>query len=249
MSAIDTDAALASILSNFDSEYINDIVSDSINRKFNPFGSDMPNIVDILDRQFKAVLANSPDYKDEITECKIKTYFEILQIICNYYNLSINFDPYSIDEIELYGITRSMYEVLVSSFTNTIINFFVSYIMQNVDSIVAYINQDPNAKKPKDNQIDPSMFIDSKFILIHANMNYIIYNMASYDIPIDQMFRYIFDQNTSDRLNNLFSDLGDFYKNHFASYIMDPKSTAGLLTNIKLTLQSTTVIAKSNIVE
>jgi hypothetical protein len=43
-------------------------------------------------------------------------------------------------------------------------------------------------------------------------------------------------------------DCGDIYKNHYASYITNPQTTAGVLTNVKLNLQAITLNAKKNII-
>lgn len=246
--AIDTDAALAVILSNFESDYINNIVSDSLSRKFIPFSAPMPNLVDILERQFDAILVQSPDYREEVLACRRRTYFEILQLICNHYDLKMSFETDQIEDVEFYGIVRTMYETFVSSFTTYMINFFTSYIVQNADSIVAYLAQDPDAIKPKEGTVDSLLYIDPKYILIHANMNRIIMNMTSYDIPMNQLFDYLFTPTVSARLANLFVDTGDIYKYHFASYVLDPTTGAGVLTNVKLNLQSITLQAKKNIV-
>jgi hypothetical protein len=53
--SIDTDAGIASILSNFNSDYITHVVSDSLNMRFRPYEDEMPNFVDILERQFAGV--------------------------------------------------------------------------------------------------------------------------------------------------------------------------------------------------
>ena len=62
MNRIDTDAAIGTILSHFNSDYINHVISDSLNMKFRPFDSPMPNMVDVLNRQFDSIIPNSPDY-------------------------------------------------------------------------------------------------------------------------------------------------------------------------------------------
>ena len=82
--SVDTDAGLATILSRFDSQYIVDVVSDSLKMRFRPFNLPMPNMVQILERQFQIVYEMSPDYKEKIDQCKIDTYREIINIICNY---------------------------------------------------------------------------------------------------------------------------------------------------------------------
>ena len=79
---IDTDAGIGSILSNFSSEYIDHIIDDSLNMKFRPYEGAMPNIVDILQRQFGLVIANAPDYKDKTEDVQLETYKEIIYKIC-----------------------------------------------------------------------------------------------------------------------------------------------------------------------
>ena len=44
---INTDKALASVLSNFDSNYITHIVSDSLEMKFRPYSNSLPGIYSI----------------------------------------------------------------------------------------------------------------------------------------------------------------------------------------------------------
>ena len=46
--SIDTDMAIGTILSNFDSAWIMHSIQDSLNMKFRPFNDPMPNFVDIL---------------------------------------------------------------------------------------------------------------------------------------------------------------------------------------------------------
>ena len=58
-SQIDTDYGIGTILSRFDSEYITNLISTSIEQKFRPFSEPMPNIVAVLSRQFKGILDNS----------------------------------------------------------------------------------------------------------------------------------------------------------------------------------------------
>ena len=85
MGSIDTDAGIGTILSHFDSEYVNHIIEDSLNMKFRPFADPMPNIADVLNRQFLSVLANCPDYKEKIDDVekhllKLSTRFVLIII-------------------------------------------------------------------------------------------------------------------------------------------------------------------------
>ena len=230
MATIDTDMAIGTILSNFSSDYINHVMEDSLQleRRFRPFGEPMPNFVDILNRSFLAVQVESPDYATKVQEVRIETYQEIINMICKYYNLRFCVSYEDIAPEELYGIARLMYEVFVSNFSDNLINFFTSYIIKNAEQIIQYLQSDPETIKPKEIGLyDKNRYIDPKFIIIHANINKIIYNMAAYD--------------TWTRMCQLLEDCGDIYRNYYAICIKDQRYTAGVLTNVKLRLQSMTL--------
>lgn len=244
INSIDTDAGIGTILSHFDTNYINHVIDDCLQMRFRPFDAPMPNYVDILEREFVAIKANAKDYIDNINEVRSETYREIISKICNFYNLSCTISLENISEDELYGIAHTMYDIFVSRFTDHMLDFFVMYIINNADSITTYLKNDENAIKPKETSLyNPKYYIDPKYILIHANVNNVVYNMAAYDIEFPNLLVYLSDPNTAASLSSLFSDNGDIYKNYYASYILNPEYTAGVLTNIKLLLQQKTIEA------
>ena len=238
--SIDTDMAIGSILSNFDTSWVMNTIHDSLNMKFRPFGEPMPNFVDILNRQFDSVIDAGPDYKEKINETKIDTYKEIITAICDYYGLVFTEPFEEINPVELYGIAHTMYDIFISRFTDYMIHFFVTYITQNIDSIYNYLMNDDTVKKPRDKDIPVKSYVNPKFHIIHANLNKIVMNMISYDIPLNTLLSYFVDQNTLYRLSMLLTDTGDIFKNHYAIYLQDQRYMADLLTSIKLKLQSNT---------
>ena len=238
--SIDTDMAIGSILSNFDTSWVMNTIHDSLNMKFRPFGEPMPNFVDILNRQFDSVIDAGPDYKEKINETKIDTYKEIITAICDYYGLVFTEPFEEINPVELYGIAHTMYDIFISRFTDYMIHFFVTYITQNIDSIYSYLMNDDTVKKPRDKDIPVKSYVNPKFHIIHANLNKIVMNMISYDIPLNTLLSYFVDQNTLYRLSMLLTDTGDIFKNHYAVYLQDQRYMADLLTSIKLKLQSNT---------
>ena len=243
MASIETDAAIGTILSNFSSEYIEHVMEDSLqlDRRFRPFGDPLPNFVSVLNRNFVAVQIEAPDYQDKVQEVRTETFREIILMICRYYNLRFCVPFEEISPEELYGIAEKMYDVFVSNFSSYLINFFTSYIVKNADQIIQYLQKDPDAIKPKEVGIyDQKYYIDPKYILIHANVNKVIYNMASYDINLQTLMSYFFDPVTWSRMSMLLEDCGDIYKNYYAVCITDNRYTAGVLTNVKLRLQSVT---------
>lgn len=240
--SINTDAAIGTILSHFSTEYINHIIDDSLSMKFRPFDGPMPNMVDVLHRQFMSISGEAPDYKDKLDDVTLETYKEIINMICSYYNLTFTGDFDTMNIKDIYTIAHILYDIFISRFTEYMIDFFVSYIVNNSDSIYSYLNSDESSKKPKESSIMHSAenYIDPKFIIIHANINKVIYNMAAYDISLYDLLNYFLDPFTAQKIGSVLIDNNDIYKNHYASYIMDQRYCAGVLTNIKLNLQSKT---------
>ena len=236
--SIDTDAAIAVLLSNFDSNYILSAVEESLNLKFRPFNTGSPNFVDILERQFIASLDAAPDYKDQVLDVKDETYQEIIKIICNYYNLTFTGSFDDISPSELYGIASVLYNIFVANFTDNMIEFISNYIINNTPSIYAYLVKDPNVRKVKDLEPVPGTFIDEKFLLVQSNINTVIQNMAAYDIPLSVLLNYFCGYEMSTRLQELLLDNGDIFKNYYASYIMNQSTCSDVMTCVKLTLQN-----------
>ena len=240
--SIDTDAGIGTILSHFSSEYINHIVEDSLNMRFRPFMyGPMPNMIDVLERQFLSIDENAKDYSEKISQVRLDTYQEIILKICKYYQLEFTHDFDSMRLEELYAVARSLYDIFISHFTEYMIDFFVSYIVNNADDIANYLRMDEKSVKPKESGIyAPESYIDPKYVLIHANINQVIYNMTAYDIPLDMLLNYFLDPRAAEQIGSYLADCGDIYKNYFACYILDQRYAPGVLTNIKLKLQGRT---------
>lgn len=240
--SIDTDAGIGTILSHFSTEYITHVIGDSLNMKFRPFDTPMPNMVDVLERQLVAIYANSAgDYKEQVMETRNETYKEIINMICSYYNLTFIGDFDSMNPEEIHGIAHVLYDIFISRFTEYMINFFVSYIVENSDSIVVHLRMDEESIKPKEAGLySPKNYIDPKYIIIHANVNKVIYDIAGHDIPLQCLIAHFLDPASAARIGSLLIDNNDIYKNHYACYIMDQRYSAGVLTNIKLKLQAKT---------
>lgn len=242
INSIDTDAALGTILSNFNAEYIKHVVDDSLNMKFRPYLDEMPNMCDIMERDFQVIKAHCMDYVDQVDDTRLETYKEIIDIICKYYQLQFTGNYDVMTDNEIYGLARTLYDIFISRFTQTMIEFFVRYIKDNSDSIYDYLMNDPNSNKAKDAMgYNVKNYIDPKYVLIHTNINQVIYNMAAYDISFQTLLTYITDPSAAAYLGQLLEPIGDVYKNNYACYILNPATTADLLTAIKLHVQATTL--------
>jgi hypothetical protein len=235
---IDTDAGIGSILSNFDSDYILHVVEDSLSKKFRPFDGPMPNMVDVLEREFKIVLDNAPDYREKILDTQRQTYIEIISIILDYYNLNINIDLNNISSREIYTIARYIYDVFVARYTDNMINFFTTFIINNAESIYNYLKNMENIIRPKDNgAYSKNNFIDEKFILIAANLKTVIYNIAGYSVDLNTLISYFFDPEMGQYFSSILEDKNDIYKYHYANNILS-NNAPDIITRINLELQS-----------
>lgn len=240
--SLDTDLAIGTILTNFESSWVINTVQDSLNMRFRPFDVEgMPNYPDILQRQFNTIVAAGPDYIEKTNEVRLSTYREIITTICEYYNLTfeIPFENFTADE--LYGITRTMYDIFVSRFTQYMVDFFINYIIRNMDGIYNYLMADDTIKKPRDKDMMAKAYIDPRLQIIHANVNKVVLNMVAYDIPLVELLEYFTPNNPT--LAQCLVDKGDIFKNYYAIYLLDNRYMAQLLTEIKLKLQSKTQIS------
>ena len=150
--------------------------------------------------------------------------------------------------MEIYGISHTMYDIFISRFSEYLIDFFVSYIVKNSDAIYAYLQHDENTKKPKEaGMYSPKNYISDKYILIHANINSVIYNMIGYDISFQEMLSYFVTPDIAARLGSLFVDTGNIFRTHYGSLVTDQITSAGVLTNVKLKLQSRTISEPNSI--
>ena len=121
---VNTDYAIANILNQLSFDYIYHIVNDSLNMKFRPYSAPMPNIPYSLEQNFKMQLDAVPSSRDDILQKREEANLTIIKILCDYYNLSYNASD------DVYSDAFYLYKFLVSDFTNTVVLFYVNYIIQ-----------------------------------------------------------------------------------------------------------------------
>lgn len=235
ITSVDTDRAIYDILSNFSYDFIKDSIEKSIQYKFRPYGLRMPNFPAILEKKFQAVLLNCPDYKDRIMEKRSETYQNLIDIVCSYYQLRVETE---IPEEHLFTIANLLYRVLVSEFTERMINFFVNYIISNMDSIMSYL---PDDKKMSRTSYAKKLYSQQDYIAVYDNMEQILFNiMSNLDIPMNQLLGYLSDKMCSDIICSYISDCGDLYKNHYVTYLKNPDTWSDMISTIKLNYVSAT---------
>lgn len=231
---INIDNAVASILSNFDTDYIINVVEDSLEMKFRPYSQPMPNIVYSYEQYFRQYLDAFESNVDEIRTVRERTYLEIIEIICKHYSIQF----VAIDQ-DYYTTAYYLYEVFVSRFTNNLIKFYTNYIIKEKDFIYDNFNLG-DTKKNKDSAVlySKKIFSDTKLALIHANIDEVIDRIQGFDISLPVFY----DMNYEDKsivayLMSVTRDIGDLYNTHLVKYAIDPHTRPDLITSIKLYFQ------------
>lgn len=237
---INSERAVGTILSNFGSDFIMDVIDDNLKMKFRPFHSGSPNYVNILEQQFNMTKTMNPAYIDQIEEKRSTTYREIINRICTSYNLLfVGEQNNELNPNELYNIAAVLYDVFITNFTERMINFFVTYIVSNKEDIYKTIDGAEEYKKNKEiTAYGRKIYTDSMLVVIHGNLNSVLDNIAGHDIPMTVLLTYLTDPNIASYLSTILQDAGDLYKYHYGSYIINPSTRAELFTAIKLSMQS-----------
>lgn len=236
ISNINADKALASLLSNFESEYIFHIITDSLEMKFRPYSNSLPGLYSI-ESNFKYLLDNveEPSSRENILEVREKTYLEIIDIVCNYYN--IQFKPS--ENIDVYSAAYWIYNFFVSDFTNSLINFYINYILKEKDGLYSYLNLD-SCKKDKDatTVYSKKVCTDNKLSIIHANIEVVLDAISEFDIDFQNLVSYSIGNNEQliSFLVSSIVDVNNVFKYHFAS-LLQSQYRSDVITCVKLGLQ------------
>jgi hypothetical protein len=202
--------------------------------RFRPYSTAMPNIPASLEQNFKIQLAANPSARDEILTKRDQVYRQIIEILCNYFNLS-----YTGSE-DIYADAYYLYNFLVSDFTNTVIGFYVNFIMKEKKHLYNKLNLG-EAKKNKDSSAAYSkkLYANNTIAMIHANIIAIVEEISTYDISLSDILecRYMGDEVICARhIEQIVQDNGYFF-NHIRAF------TQGFylpdaVNCIKLSLQS-----------
>lgn len=232
---VNIDGALAAILDKFDTGYIMDAISFSLERKFRLYDQPMPNMVYGYEQQFVKLSDGFSSNIGEIAETRLSTYIDIINTLCMKHNLEFN----TSDDLDYYSAAYYLYQFLVSDFTSNIKNFFTNFLVREKDSL--YLAFELNQFKKNDLAMAYStkMFASERLALIHGNIGYVLENIQSFDIDLYSVLDLIYsDKNISRYIYNLVSDRGNFFQDFLMSYILDPVTGPELQTAIKLNLQT-----------
>lgn len=243
---ISTDYGIATILGNFSDDFIEDTIKESISYRFRPYGLRSPNFPEIINSQLQNVKDHSIGYDDQIEDKRVDVFTTIINIINEYYGLTIVED---IPDEQVYTIAYIMNQLFISEFTERMLNFYTQYIINNMDNILKYLAIEPKSSKTA---YAKKIYNNEKYITLYDNMNLVVDILAGLDIPLKELITYLSDQNTADTITTYIAETGDTYKTRFASFILDPSTKPDIITAIKfkfvqLTAENTDLFDPNNI--
>lgn len=234
ISNINIDNALAAILDKFDDTFIMDTIDNSIDHRFRPFDQPMPNIVYGYESQFVSLLDGFESNREDIATARQNTYTNIINRLCERYNLSFN----NSDELDYYSAAYYLYKFLVAEFTNNIITFYTNFLIRERAGVYNSLGLKDFRKNETGMAYSNKLFSDEKLSMIHGNIGYVMENISSFDIDLYAILDLVYaDKQLSRYIYSLVSDNGNFFQDFFTSYITDPAFGPELQTQIKLNLQ------------
>lgn len=228
---IETDKAISAILGNFSEDYIQNTVSESLEYKFRPFNTRMPNFPATIYENFAMIKQNMPTYLEDINEKELEIYNSIIDIICDHYHLAVIDD--GIPDEYVYTACYYLYQILVSEFSERLINFFSGYAINNISDLLTHI---PEENKTIKTNYSKKMYEQQDYILLYDNTEQVLDIIAGLDIPFVDIMRCMSDDKVSKFLDYYFNDCSDIYKYFFASYIINPATRIDTITSIKLNI-------------
>ena len=237
------------MLERFDSNYLFDIINDKLeNIDYTAVLPD-PNIISSFEENFKAMNDNYPGDSANIKYIRNQVYMDIINILCNRFNLYFN----DVDEnIDLYSVAFYLYDFLVCNRNNLMVSFFTSFIINNKESLSRFLNlEDYRKSRDSSSVYGKRMYTDAQYGIISANMGRVLNHIATLDISLLNIFQSIYTHpEVVEFLDNTISDRGNFFKDFYCSILEQPEILPIIITNIRLSLQRLVGnIAETNIQE
>ena len=234
--SIVTNAEVTDVLAHFSDEMILDILDRNLTNRL----SYVPkvNIVESLEFDFKKCLDLYPAYSDDIYKTRFHVYSIIIDTICTRNHIQSADIQYGSD---IYTQAYFLYDLLVSNFTNNVVNFFANYILREKNSLYDLMDQDLLSKNKGFNTIySKKMFKNgnSKFITLHANLEYVVDNICAFDIDFDTYASCVYTNSVVSNYLNMITteNSGELFQTQIVPFVMMNKAI--ILTYIKLALQS-----------
>ena len=241
---VNNDYIFSELLEHFDLEYIFSVLYDKINN-FNYTSSLIePNIINAFESNFRRMFDELPGDGDNIKSIRDQTYRITIDILTKKFNITFNTED---ENIDLYTAAAYLYEFLICRRNEIMVNFFVSFIINNKESLyTALINDGFKKMRDISSNYSRRVYIDQKIVLITAGMNKVLNYIGEMDVKLVNIFQSTYiDPKVVQFLDNAFSDNANFFKDQYMSVLNNPEISPIIITDIKISLQK--IVGNTNL--
>lgn len=232
-----TENEVAVVLSHYNSDFVFSIVDNAMKRRFLevPIIA-VPNVVGAWEQNFKAIRAQyGAENNEEIMRVRNETYKEIIDDICREFKLSFTID----DTVDLYSAAYHLYDLFVCKFIENMTTFFANYIYKERSSIYDSLGL-ADKKKNKDSSTiyGKKIYKDIKLAVINANIDMVVSEICSMDIPFGSIISLIYGNNSELKryIISIVSADSDFMDNVYVP-VMNSFIRPDIITSIRFKLQ------------
>ena len=234
---IQANGQVATILSHFNSDYVMDVVRNTLSEQFNHFDTvPKPNIAESFETYFKELLRTYPTDETNILETRHQTYTDIRDIICRQFALGFVNE----DDVDMYSITTLLYDFFVAKFNFYMVNFYCRYIAAEKSALFMNMGLEKASKEDNSsmNYARHAFGDDEELAAVIANLPVVLGALKSIDVPD----RYVYQ--TAYGNNQLLIDLIDSHiqpttsiYNIYNSILFNPTLYPIIVTQIRLKIQ------------
>jgi hypothetical protein len=229
---------LSVILSQFDSDYVMDVIEDTLARSLNSFDLfGPPNAVESYEEVFKEMMVTYPDEVERINESRMEVYRTIIDTICKHMDLQFN----EASDVDLYTMARCMYDFFVSRLNNYIVTFYERYITSEKDSIYSNFHlEDMRKNKDMGTAYSRAAFGEGDSIsLIVANLQKVISALRNMPVTDDYIYRTIYGANNEHIVQLMVMNLSSHTSifNLFNRILFNENMYPTVITHIRMAIQ------------
>lgn len=232
---ITSENEIAIILSRFNSNYIFDVIKDTIQNRFSNYNYlTNPNVVSAFEQNFKDLQARYPSDAQNIAYVRQETYKEIINILCKEYSLQFNDNG----ETDYFTLALYLYDFLVANFNRYLTLFFANYIYKEKNNLYDFLSME-SMKKNKDTSTiyNKKVYKDIKLAVLNANLLTVVASMSQFDISFENILMSCCGNKIIvNGILNYIQPIDDFYKNSYCK-VFQTDFQPVVLTNIRLEIQ------------
>lgn len=182
---------LSVILSQFEANYIMDIIEDTLTKQFNTFDlNGPPNAVASFETMFRELYATYPADHTNIDDSRNEVYRDIIGTICRHMGMDLQ----ETEGMDLYTMAYYLYDFFVAHLNNYLVTFYDRYIQAEKHNLYAGFNPE-EIKKNKDMGSTYSRIAfgdDEAIAMIVSNLPRVLQSLRQMPIPDDYIYRTIY---------------------------------------------------------